>query len=68
MYIVKEILEPDFGCEGLPDGQELCCEVILESGESGETLTVKAPDAELYEKGIDVGSEVSVIGGRLKKE
>lgn len=68
MYIVKEILEPDFGCEGLPDGQELCCEVILEESESGETLTVKAPDAELYEKGIDVGSEVSVIGGRLKKE
>lgn len=67
MYIVKDILEPDFGCEGLPDGQELCCEVILEDGESGERVTVKAPDAELYEKGIDVGSAVLVTNGGLEK-
>lgn len=67
MYIVKDILEPDFGCEGLPDGQELCCEVILEDQESGQVLTVKAADAELYEKGIEVGSAVTYKDEKLKK-
>ena len=64
-YIVKDIAEPDFGCEGLPDGEELCCEVLLESVRDGSALTVKAPDAELYEKDIDIGSRVIVSGGKL---
>ena len=53
MFRVVDIIEPDFGCEGLPDGQEICCEVVLES-EAGR-VSVKIPDAELYRQRIDVG-------------
>ena len=49
MYKVIEIIEPDFGCEGLPDGQEPVCTVILLS-DSGEKLSVSVPDMELIIK------------------
>ncbi len=65
MYKVIDIIEPDFGCEGLPDGQEICCEVILES-ENGR-LSVKMPDAELYRQEIDIGSSVSYRNGIIEK-
>lgn len=56
-YQVIEIIEPDFGCEGLPDGEEPCCEVILED-ENKNRITLQIPDKELYQKNIDVGSEI----------
>ncbi len=65
MFRVVDIIEPDFGCEGLPDGQEICCEVVLES-EAGR-VSVKIPDAELYRQRIDVGSEVSYENDVIKK-
>ncbi len=67
MYRVKDIIEPDFGCEGLPDGTEPCCDVLLEDTESGEAVTVKVPDAELYQKGITVGCTVAVEEGKIAK-
>ncbi len=67
MYRVKEIIEPDFGCEGLPDGQEPCCEVLLKNTDSGELMTVKIPDAELYQKNITAGCMVTYLGGRIEK-
>lgn len=67
MYRVKDIIEPDFGCEGLPDGQVLCCEVVLEA-DDGKLLCVKVPDAELYEKDIDVGMRVTYAEGKLEKK
>ena len=65
MFRVVDIIEPDFGCEGLPDGQEICCEVVFES-EAGR-VSVKIPDAELYRQRIDVGSEVSYENDVIKK-
>jgi len=67
MYIVKEIIEPDFGCEGLPDGQEPCCEVVLTDEDGKNSVTVKVRDAELYEKDIVEGSVVEVENGTLRK-
>ena len=66
MYKVKDIIEPDFGCEGLPDGEEICCEVVLEDEQSGGLLTVRVPDAELYRKNITVGSRVNCNDGQLE--
>ena len=34
MYKVIDIIESDFGCEGIPEGQEPTCEVILEDTET----------------------------------
>ena len=65
MYIVKDIIEPDFGCEGLPEGEEICCEVILEDKENGNKSVIKVPDAELYKKNIDIGSQVRITDGKI---
>ncbi len=66
MYKVKDIIEPDFGCEGLPDGEEICCEVVLEDEQNGGLMTVRVPDAELYRKNITVGSRVNCNDGQLE--
>ena len=65
-YIVSEIIEPDFGCEGLPDGKEPECEVVL-CTETGEKLSVMIPDKELYEKQITESSTVDYTNGILFK-
>ncbi len=62
MYKVIEIIEPDFGCEGLPDGEEPMCEVILEA-DSGKRITVTVPDKELYEKSITEGCYINYTNG-----
>ena len=67
MFIVKEIIEPDFGCEGLPDGQEPMCSVILSDG-NGSELTVEVPDRELYAKEITEGTIVEYTDGILNKK
>lgn len=67
MWTVKDIQEPDFGCEGLPDGEELCCDVLMMETESGEMRTVGVPDAELYEKDIRPGTLVTIENGRIMK-
>lgn len=66
MYIVKEIIEPDFGCEGLPEGQEPLCEVILMS-ETGKVLKITVPDKELYEKEIIENSKIDYTNGLMNK-
>lgn len=57
LYTILEIYEPDFGCEGVPDGQEPLCTVVLQS-ETSTQRTVKIADAFLYAHGLDVGSKV----------
>lgn len=58
-YIVKDIEEPDFGCEGLLDGQVITDKVILEA-ENGDIISIDAADAYLYEKDINVGGSVYI--------
>lgn len=57
IYTILEIDEPDFGCEGLPDGTEPMCRVTLQS-ENGEKRTVQLADALLYAQEWDVGSVI----------
>lgn len=58
MYKVIDITEHDFGCEGLPDGEEYYVDVVLENIDTAERITVNVPDAELYRKEINTGSIV----------
>ena len=46
-YKIIRILEPDFGCEGRPDGYEQVDDVIIEN-DQGVRKTLKMKDAELY--------------------
>ena len=66
LYKVVDIIEPDFGCEGLPDGAVLCDEVVLVS-QNGERITLKAEDEMLYKDGIDVGSFVKICDNKIIK-
>ncbi len=56
-FVVRNIYEEDFGCEGRPEGAELSCILDLRS-DTGEEIEVKVTDAELTEKKIDVGDWV----------
>lgn len=67
MYRVIDIIEPDFGCEGLPDGQEYCVDVLLQDIDTAKTITVNVPDAELYRKEINTGSLVKYENNELTK-
>ena len=56
-YKVIHIIEPDFGCEGLPDGSVRMDQVILQD-EEGVRIIVEVADAYLYEQRIDEGDVV----------
>ena len=65
-YKVINIYEQDFGCEGLPEGKEYSVDVVLSNIETNEEITISAPDAELYEKNINIGSLVSYDNKEIK--
>lgn len=67
VYRVVRIDEPDFGCEGRPDGAEPMAKVYLES-EDGEKIERMEPDAMLYQKEINEGTRVRILAdGRMEK-
>ena len=66
IYTVKDIEEPDFGCEGLMDGQQVIDKVTL-IDEKGNLLYIEAADMYLYDKGIDVGDKVIIQDNLLVK-
>ena len=67
-YRVVRIDEPDFGCEGRPDGEPALAKVYLES-EDGEKIERMEPDAMLYQKEINEGTCVRILAdGRMEKQ
>ena len=66
IYTVKDIEEPDFGCEGLMDGQQVMDKVTL-IDEKGNLLYMEAADMYLYDNDIDVGDKVQVKDSQLVK-
>ncbi len=57
LYIVKKIMEPDYGCEDRLDDYIAMDKVIL-LDESGFEISMKISDSELYEKDINEGDFV----------
>lgn len=55
-YTIIKIYEPDFGCEGLLDGQQRMDDVVLKDMDGNE-MKVQIPDAELYAKNLNEGDE-----------
>ena len=66
-FQVLHIGEPDFGCEGWPDGFEIKDKVLLKSNLTGEEKIIHEKDARLYELDINEGDEVFLIEGELRK-
>ena len=67
-YHVTRIEEPDFGCEGRPEGQEIKDKVFLKEEITEKETILFMEDKLLYERDIDEGSKV-IIGQdeRLQK-
>ena len=66
-YRVLRIEEQMYGCEELPAGQPVLCDVVLE-GTDGACYTLPCPDKELTRLGIDEGSRVHLLpDGTLQK-
>lgn len=55
-YTIAKIIEPDFGCEGLPEGEERMDTVRLIAAD-GTEHTAAVSDELLYRLGLDIGSE-----------
>ena len=66
-FNVLRIDEPDFGCEGRPDGMAVKDNVLLKSNYTGEEMTVREKDARLYELDINEGDQVFLIDGDMRK-
>lgn len=63
-YIITRIIEPDFGCEGVPEDGEKCDEVRL-SAADGSELSITVSDAYLYKINADEGSTVLCDGEKI---
>ena len=56
-YIVKKIMEPDYGCEERPEDYMPLDKVILRD-ENGQEIEMDISDKELYQKDINEGDWV----------
>lgn len=58
-YRVIQIVEPDFGCEGIPEGQKPMDMVYLENVRTKEHMIIKVPDEVLYQEEIEEGTVIT---------
>ena len=61
-YYVTRIEEPDFGCEGRPEGQEIKDKVYLKEEITKEETIIFMEDKLLYERDINEGDLVTMDG------
>lgn len=55
-YKILKIEEPDFGCEGLLEGQQKMDDVVLVD-DTGKEVVIQILDNELYAKNLSEGDE-----------
>lgn len=56
-YKVTDLIESDYGCEGLAPGEELMVTLIL-TDENGKIVQVRVEDKLALEKNWDVGAMI----------
>lgn len=56
-YLVKKIMEPDYGCEERPDDYVAMDKLLLRNQE-GQEIMMQVSDKELYAKDINEGDWV----------
>ena len=64
-YYVTRIEEPDFGCEGRPEGQEIKDKVYLKEEITKEETIIFMEDKLLYERDINEGMKVVIDGDEI---
>jgi hypothetical protein len=58
-YTIIEIIEWDYGCEGIPDGEEPMCSVVVRD-ENNSEKTIKLSDRYLTENHLNVGDTIEL--------
>ncbi len=58
-YKILQIIEEDYGCEGVPDGQEPMCHVLLQNEDGPECWKI-LPDSLLTEKKLQEGDRIEL--------
>lgn len=58
-YTIKRIVEDDFGCEGLPEGEELQVTLVLQDAD-GRLRRLRMPDSQAYALGLNEGGCLSL--------
>lgn len=58
-YTIIEIIEWDYGCEGIPDGEEPMCSVLVRDENSSEKI-IKLSDRYLTENHLNVGDTIEL--------
>ncbi len=54
-YTILKIMEEDYGCEGIPEDEELMCSVLVRD-ENGCEKWLKLADSYLTSHKLDIGS------------
>ena len=63
-YFVKRIDEPDFGCEGRPEGKPAMDKVWLED-ENQHTIVIEIEDEKLSEEAVkELNPDTNSLGSR----
>ena len=58
-YTILEIIEWDYGCEGVPDGEEPMCSVLVRDENNSEKL-IKLADSYLNENHFNAGDTIEL--------
>jgi hypothetical protein len=67
MIHITRIDEPDFGCEGAPDGKPICDKITFIV--NGDELVLEIPETLVWQTGIDEGMDIaSELFDRLKEK
>lgn len=58
---IIRIEEPDFGCEGRPEGQTILDRILLETVEDGQQVELEVEEDCLLRMGLDQGMQVNLL-------
>lgn len=57
-YQIIDIADEDFGCEGRPDNQPVCCELIVEA--NGIRNKIRMEEYKVIERHLEPGMEIEL--------
>jgi hypothetical protein len=58
---IIKIEEPDFGCEGRPENEQVTSKILLETVEEREQVVLDVAEKCLWQMGLDEGMRVNLL-------
>lgn len=60
---IVRIEEPDFGCEGRPENEQVTSKILLETLEDREQVVLDVAEKCLWQMGLNEGMQVNLLIG-----